>query len=214
MQHSYYQQATFHISATTQNTLPPEFGFEVVFAGRSNAGKSSVINRVCGQKSLARTSKTPGRTQLINFFSLPEGRFLVDLPGYGYAKVPEATKIAWGRFIDSYLLNRFPIRGLVLIMDIRHPMKETDHKLLTWGIKRNMPIHVILNKSDKLKRGAAKNTLLTIQNTLRKMHPENFTVQTFSALNGEGLETLWDKLDQWMMIGNYQPDEINDEYEN
>lgn len=210
MQHPYYQQATFSISATTKNTLPPELGFEVVFAGRSNAGKSSVINRVCGQKSLARTSKTPGRTQLINFFSLPEGRSLVDLPGYGYAKVPEATKIAWGRFIDAYLMHRFPIRGLILIMDIRHPMKETDQKLLSWGLQRNMPIHVILNKSDKLKRGAAKNTLLSIRKHLQTMHPENFTVQTFSALNGEGLETLWDKLDQWLMLGDYLP---NDEFD-
>lgn len=207
MHHPYYQQAKFHISATTQNTLPPELGFEVVFAGRSNAGKSSIINRVCGQKNLARTSKTPGRTQLINFFALPEGRYLVDLPGYGYAKVPEATKIAWGKFIDSYLLNRFPIRGLILIMDIRHPMKETDQNLLSWGLQRNMPIHVILNKSDKLKRGPAKSTLLSIRKNLQAMHPENFTVQNFSALSGEGLDILWDKLDQWLMLGNYLPND-------
>ena len=121
---SFYQQASFLQSASTSETLPPEFGFEISFAGRSNSGKSSTLNKLCRQKSLARTSKTPGRTQLINFFSLPEGKFLVDLPGYGFAKVPEKVKIKWQKFIESYLTNRFTLCGLVIVMDIRRPMLE------------------------------------------------------------------------------------------
>jgi GTP-binding protein len=202
MQHPYYQQAKFTQSATTHATLPAEFGYEIAFAGRSNAGKSSTLNRVCSQKSLARTSKTPGRTQLINFFELPEGRYLVDLPGYGYAKVPEKMKHEWGQFIESYLSKRFTLKGLILIMDIRHPMRDHDKSLLKWANSSNLYVHVLLNKSDKVKRGVAKNTLFAIQKTIQQVNPD-FTVQTFSALSNDGIETLWDKLDQWFMLGEY-----------
>ena len=193
---AYYQQATFLQSATTTRSMPAEFGFEVAFAGRSNSGKSSTINRICGQKSLARTSKTPGRTQLLNFFGLPEGRALVDLPGYGYAKVPERIKKEWGTFIENYLTTRMTLCGLIIIMDIRRPMRDHDEVMLAWAKQRNMPVHVILNKSDKLKRGPAKNMLLKVRQQLKNMD-SNFSVQTFSALKNEGVAEAWKVLDSW-----------------
>lgn len=193
---SYYQQAKFLQSATTTRSMPAEFGFEVAFSGRSNSGKSSTINRICGQKSLARTSKTPGRTQLLNFFGLPEGRALVDLPGYGYAKVPEKIKKEWGDFIENYLTTRMTLCGLIIIMDIRRPMRDHDEVMLAWAKQRNMPVHVILNKSDKLKRGPAKSMLLKVRQQLKKMNGD-FTVQTFSALKNEGVLEAWETLDRW-----------------
>ena len=192
----YYQQAKFLQSATTTKSMPAEFGFEVAFAGRSNSGKSSTINRICSQKSLARTSKTPGRTQLLNFFGLPEGRSLVDLPGYGYAKVPERIKKEWGAFIENYLTTRITLCGLVIIMDIRRPMRDHDEVMLAWAKQRKLPVHVILNKSDKLKRGAAKNMLLKVRRQLQSMKG-NFSVQMFSALKGDGTQEAWDVLDSW-----------------
>lgn len=192
-----YQQARFLQSATTFDTLPPELGFEVAFSGRSNSGKSSTLNTLCQQKSLARTSKTPGRTQLINFFSLPEGKFLVDLPGYGYAKVPEKIKLEWQQFIESYLTSRFTLSGLVIVMDIRRPMLEHDLTMLSWAESRNLPTHIILNKSDKLKRGPAKSTLLKVQQQV-KQYNQTVTVQIFSALKKVGVEPLQQKLDLWL----------------
>ncbi len=194
---THYQQARFTQSATTKNTLPPELGFEVAFAGRSNAGKSSSLNRLCQQKSLARVSKTPGRTQLINFFSLPQGRYLVDLPGYGYAKVPDKVKKIWQAFIESYLSTRFTLRGLVLIMDIRHPMREYDRTMLSWAQSRDLPVHILLNKSDKLKRGKANSTLLQIRKEL-KPFTNAVSIQMFSAFKGDGVEELNKKIDSWI----------------
>lgn len=192
-----YQRAQFLQSATTINTLPPELGFEVAFAGRSNSGKSSTLNALCQQKSLARTSKTPGRTQLINFFSLPEGKCLVDLPGYGYAKVPDKVKLEWQRFIESYLSTRFTLCGLVIVMDIRRPMQEHDLTMLDWAASRKLPTHIILNKSDKLKKGQAKTALLKTQQQLKK-YDHAVTVQTFSALKKAGLDELRKRLDNWL----------------
>lgn len=192
----YFQQAAFLQSATTRKTLPAEGGLEIAFAGRSNAGKSSVINRVCSQKSLARTSKTPGRTQLINFFRLPDGHFLVDLPGYGYAKVPEAIKLEWQKFIESYLTQRNTLRGLVLVMDIRHPLTEYDQVLLHWARGRRLPVHILLNKADKLTRGAGANVLLQVRKALDGFGV--ISVQTFSALNKQGLDECWSILDKWL----------------
>ena len=202
---THYQQARFTQSATTKNTLPPELGFEVAFSGRSNAGKSSSLNRLCQQKSLARVSKTPGRTQLINFFSLPQGRYLVDLPGYGYAKVPEKVKKVWQAFIESYLSTRFTLRGLILIMDIRHPMREYDKTMLSWAQSRDLPVHILLNKSDKLKRGKANSTLLQIRKELKPL-TNDVSVQMFSAFKGDGVEELNKKIDSWIY-----PEEINNE---
>jgi len=194
---AFYQQAKFLQSASTTDTLPPELGFEIAFAGRSNAGKSSTLNKLCQQKSLARTSKTPGRTQLINFFALPEGKFLVDLPGYGFAKVPEKVKLEWQQFIESYLTNRFPLCGLVIVMDIRRPMLEYDLNMLTWTNTRELPVHVVLNKSDKLKHGQAKTMLMKTQKQLKEINP-SYTAQIFSALKGTGVKDLENKLDDWL----------------
>ncbi len=194
---AFYQQAKFLQSASTINTLPPELGFEVAFAGRSNAGKSSTLNRLCQQKSLARTSKTPGRTQLINFFALPEGKYLVDLPGYGYAKVPEKVKKEWQQFIESYLTTRFPLCGLIIVMDIRRPMLEYDLDMLEWTNTRNLPVHVVLNKSDKLKHGQAKTMLLKTQKQLKEINPV-YTAQIFSALKNIGVIDLEKQLDSWL----------------
>ncbi|MCK5725982.1 MAG: YihA family ribosome biogenesis GTP-binding protein [Thiotrichaceae bacterium] len=192
-----YHQAKFIQSAANMGGLPPELGLEVAFAGRSNAGKSSVLNRLCQQKSLARTSKTPGRTQLINFFALPEGRYLVDLPGYGYAKVPEKVRRQWQSFIDTYLEERWTLKGVVLLMDIRHPLKNYDQMMLDWAEQKNLSVHVLLNKSDKLKRGPAQSTLLKVRKEL-KHYTAPRSVQTFSALNGDGFDQLRSVLDTWL----------------
>jgi GTP-binding protein len=192
-----FQQARFLQSATTINTLPPELGFEVAFAGRSNAGKSSTLNALCQQKALARTSKTPGRTQLINFFQLADGKFLVDLPGYGYAKVPEKVKLEWQRFIESYLTTRFTLCGLVIVMDIRRPMLEHDLSMLAWAESRNLPTHIVLNKSDKLKKGQAKTSLLKTRQQLKR-YKHTVTVQMLSAFKKTGIDELRSQLDSWL----------------
>lgn len=194
---AYFQQAKFTQSAAKPSTLPPEAAPEVAFAGRSNSGKSSTINRVCAQKSLARTSKTPGRTQLINFFALPDDCYLVDLPGYGYARVPEHVKLQWQAFIEAYLSKRSTLKGLILVMDVRHPLTEFDQNLLYWSLQRQLPVHVLLNKADKLKRGQAAKTLLEVRKALKESGVDA-SVQLFSAQNGQGLETLWEQLAGWL----------------
>ncbi len=194
---AFYQQACFLQSASTTKTLPPEQGFEVAFSGRSNSGKSSTLNRLCQQKSLARTSKTPGRTQLINFFGLPDDKFLVDLPGYGYAKVPNKVKFEWQRFIESYLRDRMTLQGLVIVMDIRRPMLEYDINMLNWAEAHQLPVHIVLNKHDKLKHGQAKTALLRTRHQL-KNYSNEFSVQMFSALKGSGVEELSNHLDKWL----------------
>lgn len=187
------------MSAAKLSQLPADEGLEVAFAGRSNAGKSSAINRITGQKSLARTSKTPGRTQLINFFSLDEMRRLVDLPGYGYAKVSEDIKRRWQQTMEQYLANRRCLRGLVLLMDVRHPLKEIDQQLLSWCWHVGMPVHILLTKADKLKRGQAQNTLLKVRREIDSHGPEGLTsVQLFSALKGTGLDEVYRVLDRWL----------------
>lgn len=193
----YFQQASFLQSATTKRTMPNEGGLEIAFAGRSNSGKSSVINKVCSQKALARTSKTPGRTQLINFFRLSDGHFLVDLPGYGYAKVPEAVKLEWHKFIESYLVERNTLRGMVLVMDIRHPLTDYDQAMLRWAQARQLPVHILLNKADKLTRGAAMNVLLQVRRDLSALRLP-ISAQIFSASKGQGLDTCWEVLEFWL----------------
>jgi len=194
-----YHRARFLVSAAHLDQLPPDEGFEVAFAGRSNAGKSSALNRITRQKALARTSKTPGRTQLINFFALDAERRLVDLPGYGYAKVAEAVKQRWQQTMESYLASRESLRGLVLLMDIRHPLRDVDRQLLGWCWHVGMPVHVLLTKADKLKRGPAQATLLRVRNELARQAPAGSTsVQLFSALKGSGVEEVQDRLDHWL----------------
>lgn len=194
-----YRQATFLTSAARLSQTPPDQGFEVAFAGRSNAGKSSAINTLCDQKSLARTSKIPGRTQLLNFFTLDEQRRIVDLPGYGYAKVAEGIKREWQGLLASYLEQRECLRGLMLLMDIRHPLKEYDMQMLQWANHIGLPVHALLTKADKLKKGPAASTRLKIHQRLIKMNPQ-FSVQTFSSLKKSGIDEAHAKLDQWFEL--------------
>jgi GTP-binding protein len=197
----FYNTAQFLLSASKLNQCPDDSGAEVAFAGRSNAGKSSAINTLTNNKKLARTSKTPGRTQLINFFSLNvENTRIVDLPGYGYAKVPVAMKEHWQKHLDQYLQQRFSLRGVVLVMDIRHPMKEFDHMMIDWCQSTQVPLHVLLTKSDKLKRGPAQSTLLTLRKSLKDILGDKVTVQTFSALKFDGVDHLKNQLDSWLTI--------------
>ena len=191
-----YRQAAFQSSAAKLKQAPPDEGFEVAFAGRSNAGKSSAINTLCDQKALARTSKTPGRTQLLNFFAIDEQRRIVDLPGYGYAKVAEGIKREWQGTLAAYLENRECLRGLMLMMDIRHPLKDYDLQMLDWANSIALPVHVLLTKSDKLKNGPAKNTLLQLRSDLQRTNP-GFSAQTFSALKRPGIDEAHTKLDEW-----------------
>lgn len=193
-----YRQAHYTISATQLSELPDDSGIEVAFAGRSNAGKSSAINTITGIRSLARTSKTPGRTQMINFFNLDENRALVDLPGYGYAKVPEKMKIRWQQTLGQYLETRKALRGLMLMMDIRHPLKEFDIQMVTWANKANLSVHILLTKSDKLNRGAAMASLHTVTTELKKRDLAA-SVQLFSSLKNSGKEEAIKKLDSWFI---------------
>lgn len=196
-----YRAAHFTTSAASLTQLPHDQGMEVAFAGRSNAGKSSAINKITCQKSLARTSKTPGRTQLINFFDLDDQRRLVDLPGYGYAKVSEEIKLRWQRTMEQYLVNRQSLRGVILLMDVRHPLKEVDQQLLSWCQHVGMPVHVLLTKADKLKRGQAQNVLLQVRRSLKESYPGGqVSAQLFSSLKGTGLEDIYRVLDQWLAI--------------
>ena len=197
-----YRQAQYTISATQLSELPVDEGIEVAFAGRSNAGKSSAINTITDQKSLARISKTPGRTQMINFFSIDDSHSLVDLPGYGYAKVPEKIKIRWQQTLGKYLETRQALRGLVLMMDIRHPLKEFDLQMIKWANNAKLSVHILLTKSDKLKRGAANSSLLLVMNELQKKELLA-SVQLFSSLNHEGKQEAIEQLNQW-----FYPDEI------
>lgn len=191
-----YRQASFLTSAAKLTQTPADTGYEVAFAGRSNAGKSSAINTLCDQKSLARTSKTPGRTQLLNFFALDEQRRIVDLPGYGYARVAEGIKRDWQGALADYLEQRECLRGLMLMMDIRHPLKDYDRQMLDWAGHISLSVHVLLTKSDKLKRGPASNTVLKVRAELEKLNPA-FTVQEFSSLKRTGIDQAHAKLDEW-----------------
>lgn len=182
-----FNSAEFLKSAARLDQAPADEGHEAAFAGRSNAGKSSALNVITGHKKLARTSKTPGRTQLINFFTITDQARLVDLPGYGYAKVSQAVKADWQRHLSIYLENRASLEILVLLMDVRHPLTDFDCLMLDWCRTAELPVHVLLTKSDKLKRGAAQNTLLTVRRELAKLHPQA-SVQLFSSLDRTGLE--------------------------
>ena len=194
-----FNKAEFLLSAPSIKQAPDDTGKEVAFAGRSNAGKSSAINTLTNNKKLARTSKTPGRTQLLNFFSLSEDCRLVDLPGYGFAKVPKAIKQAWDRNLAVYLQERQSLKGLVMLMDIRHPLQPYDWQMVRWASASSMPIHLLLTKSDKLKTGPAKSTLLKVKQELAKEGlVDNLSLQTFSSLKKEGLSELNERLGVWL----------------
>ena len=194
-----FTKATFMMSAPSIRECPPESGSEVAFAGRSNAGKSSAINALTNNHKLARTSKTPGRTQLINFFGLSDTQRLVDLPGYGYAKVSRSMKEQWQRDLSEYLYKRQSLKGLILLMDIRHPLQEFDTTVLEWAVNRRMAVHILLTKADKLNRGPAKTVLLKVGKMLKEMGlDQEVSLQLFSSLNNTGLDELKLKLNEWL----------------
>lgn len=191
--------ASFHISAAKASQCPTDHGLEVAFAGRSNAGKSSAINVLTQQKHLARTSKTPGRTQLLNFFGLDDERSLVDLPGYGYAKVALKVKEKWQIELEIYLGERQALKGIILLMDVRHPMTEYDVMMLEWSKHFQLPIHILLTKADKLKRGAAQNSLLQVSKAMEEFKPLA-TIQLFSALKKQGVDEARAVIGDWLSV--------------
>ena len=192
-----FRGACFIQSASAIENAPPDQGWEVAFAGRSNSGKSSAINALTGIDKLARTSRTPGRTQLINFFALSDSQRLVDLPGYGFAKVPLAVKKKWNQQLERYLQYRQSLRGLVMLMDIRHPLTDPDKQMLGWAVSASMPVHILLTKADKLKRGPAQNTLLSLRGELAA-HAELVSVQCFSSLKRQGVDELGKQINRWL----------------
>ncbi|MFP1727604.1 ribosome biogenesis GTP-binding protein YihA/YsxC [Lonsdalea quercina] len=195
--HQYnYQVTHFVTSAPDIRHLPADSGIEVAFAGRSNAGKSSALNTLTNQKSLARTSKTPGRTQLINLFEVVDGVRLVDLPGYGYAEVPEEMKRKWQRALGEYLQKRQCLQGLVVLMDIRHPLKDLDQQMLEWAVAAELPVLVLLTKADKLAQGARKAQLNMVREAILPLMGD-IQVETFSSLKKSGVDKLREKLDSW-----------------
>tara|TARA_R110000868_G_scaffold33489_4_gene121499 strand:- start:1412 stop:2014 length:603 start_codon:yes stop_codon:yes gene_type:complete len=193
---SLYKTATFLLSAADVKQLPPDEGIEVAIVGRSNAGKSSVLNCITQSKKLARVSKTPGRTQQINVFVLDEDRRLMDLPGYGFANAPLAEQQKWEKTINDYFDSRDCLKGLVLVMDIRHPFKDMDMQMLDFCQHHELLVHILLNKADKLSKGAAKKTLLDSESILAP-YGEAVSIQVFSAQKNEGTKELQSVLNKW-----------------
>lgn len=196
MQNYNYHQTHFVTSAPDIRHLPADIGIEVAFAGRSNAGKSSALNTLTNQKGLARTSKTPGRTQLINLFEVAKERRLVDLPGYGYAEVAEEIKKKWQRALAEYLQMRSCIKGLVILMDIRHPLKELDQQMVQWAVDVDLPILILLTKADKLGTSAKKSQLNLVREAILPFQGD-IEVEIFSSLKKIGVDKLRQKLDIW-----------------
>ncbi|WP_117235599.1 ribosome biogenesis GTP-binding protein YihA/YsxC [Vibrio maerlii] len=213
----HYQNTHFITSAPDIRHLPEDEGIEVAFAGRSNAGKSSSLNRLTNQRSLAKTSKTPGRTQLINLFKVTDGCHIVDLPGYGFAQVPLELKNKWQKSLGEYLQKRECLKGLVVLMDIRHPMKDLDQQMIFWAIDSRIPVQVLLTKADKLKSGARKAQLLKIRKEAETFGGD-VKVDAFSSLKGIGVDQLRARLDEWFapafadaLIDEIAEDEQHDE---
>ena len=199
-----FRVARYLMGAAKLEQLPPDEGIEVALAGRSNAGKSTALNAITDQKSLAKTSKTPGRTQLINLFVINESCRITDLPGYGFAKVSKDQKAQWQKTLSKYLQERQCLKALVVFMDIRHPLKETDKQMVQWAVAASIPVHVVLSKADKLKSGARKTALLTANKRLARIS-DQITSQVFSATSKLGLEDLINKIASW-----YQFDQQTD----
>lgn len=200
-------RARYLLAAHTLQQLPPDGGFEVAFAGRSNAGKSSALNALCQQNALARVSKTPGRTRQLVFFDVtpvnggPQGaKYLVDLPGYGYAKVPQDLQAHWQAFLDGYFGGRDALKGLVVVMDIRHPLKDYDRQMLGYAVQRGLPAHALLTKADKLGRGAAGNTLQAVRRELSSAFGDTVGVQTFSGESKQGVDEAREVIGRWLML--------------
>ncbi len=201
-----YQNMKFMLSVVRMNDAPADEGWEVAFAGRSNAGKSSGLNALASQNNLARTSKTPGRTRELNYFELDIQRRIVDLPGYGYAKVSRQMQNQWRSLLDDFLQTRQSLQGILIFMDIRHPLSDHDLQLINWCEYRQLPLHILLTKADKLGYGAAKSTLLKVQ---RELQPATMpaTAQTFSALKKTGLDQAYEVLDNWFQLYNSSKNE-------
>jgi GTP-binding protein len=208
-----FARAAYRLAAHEPRQLPPDLGREVAFAGRSNAGKSSALNALCQQNALARVSKTPGRTQQLVFFDVarpvppgapplpPEAaRWLVDLPGYGYAKVPQDLQAHWQAFIERYFETRQALRGLVVVMDIRHPLKDYDRQMLGYAVRRGLPAHALLTKADKLGRGAQGNALLPVRRELSAAWGDTVSVQTFSGETRQGVDELRAVVAGWLEL--------------
>ncbi|OCG70432.1 YihA family ribosome biogenesis GTP-binding protein [Gilliamella sp. Occ3-1] len=194
-----YAKTHFILSAPDISHLPIDNGVEIAFAGRSNAGKSSALNTLTNQKGLARTSKTPGRTQLINLFEVEQNCRLVDLPGYGYAQVPEAIKRKWQKSLGEYLQKRESLKGLVVLMDIRHPLKDLDQQMIEWAVSVDIPIMLLLTKADKLASGAQKKQVNMVKEAILPFQGD-ITVAPFSSPKRIGLEALKQKLDEWFSL--------------
>ncbi len=194
-----YHQAQYLKGVTDLTQLPTDRGWEVAFIGRSNAGKSSAINAITGIKGLARASSTPGHTQMINLFNLDRDRRLVDLPGYGYAKVPRIIKERWQKITDDYLQSRECLRGLILVMDIRHPLKDMDQELIAWAVQCKVPVHILLTKADKLTANEARKTLKSVQDALQ-LYASTISIQLFSAMQPQGIDEALKYLNQWYML--------------
>ncbi|WP_248289607.1 ribosome biogenesis GTP-binding protein YihA/YsxC [Thalassotalea sp. Y01] len=200
--------AQFILSAPDIRKLPDDTGVEVAFAGRSNAGKSSALNTLTNQKSLARTSKTPGRTQLINVFDIRENRRLIDLPGYGYAKVPLEMKKKWQKSLAEYLEKRESLKGLVVLMDIRHPLKDLDVDLIQWANDCQLPVLALLTKADKYKSGKRSSEVLKVKKVCKELHSD-IKVIAFSSLNKVGLEQATSIIGDW--FSSYSEGDEGDE---
>lgn len=191
-----YHKTHFLMSAPNIKVLPEDSGIEIAFAGRSNAGKSTALNALTQQKNLARTSKTPGRTQLINLFQVEPNCKLVDLPGYGYAAVPEKMKLQWQKSLGEYLQKRECLGGLVILMDIRHPLKDLDQQMIEWAVSADLPVLLLLTKADKLSQSARSKQVKMVREAILPFQGD-VQVEAFSAQNKIGIERLSEKLDQW-----------------
>lgn len=194
-----YARARFVLSAARLAQLPEDGRPEAALVGRSNAGKSSALNLICQQNGLARVSKTPGRTQLLNVFDIDSRARLVDLPGYGFAQVPIAVRNSWGKLVGSYVESRSSLKGVIVVMDIRHPLTELDVQMLEWCRDRLLTAHVLLTKADKLSFGAGKNTVLKVRRELQDFDP-GMTVQAFSSTARTGVDEARAKLDEWLEL--------------
>ena len=198
-----FARAQYLLAAHNYRQLPPDGGFEVAFAGRSNAGKSSALNALCQQNALARVSKTPGRTQQLVFFGLPphENKYLVDLPGYGYAKVPQDLQAHWQAFLDGYFGSRMALSGLVVVMDIRHPLKDYDMQMLAYAAQRGLPAHALLTKADKLGRGQQAQALQAVRKELQATFGDaGIGVQTFSSESKQGVDEARAVVAGWLEL--------------
>ena len=191
-----YHKTHFLTSAPNIRSIPEDTGIEIAFAGRSNAGKSTALNALTNQKSLARTSKTPGRTQLINLFEVEPNCKLVDLPGYGYAAVPEKMKIEWQKSLGEYLQKRKCLGGLVVLMDIRHPLKDLDQQMIEWAVSADLPVMLLLTKADKLSQSARSKQVKMVRKAILPLQGD-IQVEAFSAQNKIGIDKLAAKLDSW-----------------